>query len=72
MWILQWIREELIEVLKKEKIAYSTCVEELDIGNEIFYFLNTKEYDNENENSNVIYTEIHNYRFLFMGDKIVK
>lgn len=32
------------------------------------YFLNTKIYDNENDNSNVIYTELNSYKFLFMGD----
>ena len=31
-------------------------------------FLNTKLYDNENDNSNVIYFNYHNYKFLFMGD----
>ena len=31
-------------------------------------FLNTKEYDNENDNSNVIYIKLNNYKFLFMGD----
>ena len=30
--------------------------------------LQTKEYDNENDNSNVIYTEINGYKFMFMGD----
>ena len=32
------------------------------------YFLNNKEYDNENDNSSVIYTEINGYKFMFMGD----
>ena len=26
------------------------------------------DYGNENDNSNVIYTELNNYKFLFMGD----
>ena len=30
--------------------------------------LNTKEYDNENDNSIVTYININNYKFLFMGD----
>ena len=30
--------------------------------------MHTKEYDNENDNSNVIYTELNNHKFLFMGD----
>ena len=32
------------------------------------YFLNNKEYDNENDNSSVIYTELNHHKFLFMGD----
>ena len=32
------------------------------------YFLQTKEYDNENDNSNIIYTELNDYKFMFMGD----
>ena len=32
------------------------------------YFLNQKDYKNENDNSNVIYTKIYNKSFLFMGD----
>ena len=32
------------------------------------HFLNIKEYDNENDNSNVIYFKYNNFKFLFMGD----
>ena len=28
----------------------------------------TKKYDNENDNSNVIYTKLNRYKFMFMGD----
>ena len=31
-------------------------------------FLNTKIYDNENDNSIVGYLNIHNIKFLYMGD----
>ena len=34
----------------------------------ILYFLNNKDYGNENDNSSVIYTELNNNKFLFMGD----
>ena len=61
------LEQELITVLNKKKISYYSCVKELDIGNKL-YFLQTKEYDNENDNSNVIYTEINKQKFLFMGD----
>ena len=30
--------------------------------------MNNKNYGNENDNSGVIYTELNNYKFLFMGD----
>ncbi|MBR3116724.1 MAG: DNA internalization-related competence protein ComEC/Rec2 [Bacilli bacterium] len=61
-----------INDLEKELINkidnYNTCIKELNIDNNKFMFLQTREYDNENDNSNVIYTELNNYRFLFMGD----
>ena len=62
------LENELIEVLDKKKIKYYFCIKELNIDNNKFHFLQTKEYDNENENSNVIYTELNGYKFMFMGD----
>ena len=62
------LEQELIKVLDKKKIPYYSCIEELNIDNKKLYFLQTKEYDNENDNSNVIYTELNGYRFMFMGD----
>ena len=47
------LEKRLIKVLEKKKIKYYSCIKELNI---------------ENDNSNVIYTEIEGYRFLFMGD----
>ena len=32
----------------------------------------SKDYDNENDNSNVIYIEIDGYTFMFMGDASVE
>ncbi len=58
------LEKDLIKVLDKKKIEYDACINEIDN----LYFLQTKEYDNENDNSNVIYTEIDGYRFMFMGD----
>ena len=55
-------------VLDKKKIKYYSCIKELNIDNNKLYFLQTKEYDNENDNSNVIYTELDDYKFMFMGD----
>ena len=62
------LEQDLIKVLNKKKIPYYSCIKELNIDNNKLYFLQTKEYDNENDNSNVIYTEINNYKFMFMGD----
>ena len=52
----------------EKKIPYYSCIKELNIDNNKLYFLQTKEYDNENDNSNVIYTELSGYNFMFMGD----
>ena len=62
------LEKELIKVLDKKKIKYYSCIKELTIDKNKLYFLQTKEYDNENDNSNVIYTELNGYRFMFMGD----
>ena len=62
------LENKLIEVLDKKKIKYYSCIKELNIDNNKLHFLQTKEYDNENENSNVIYTELNGYKFMFMGD----
>ena len=62
------LEKELIKVLNKRKIKYYSCINELNIDNNKLYFLQTKEYDNENDNSNVIYTKISGYKFMFMGD----
>ena len=62
------LEKELIKTLDKKKIQYYSCIKELNIGKNKLYFLQTKEYDNENDNSNVIYTELNGYKFMFMGD----
>ena len=62
------LEQELIKVLDKEKINYYSCIEELNIDKNKLYFLQTKEYDNDNDNSNVIYTELNGYKFMLMGD----
>ena len=62
------LEEELIKVLYKKKIKYYSCIKELNVDKNKLYFLQTKEYDNENDNSNVIYTELDGYQFMFMGD----
>ncbi len=62
------LEKELIKVLDKKKIKYYSCIKELNIDNNKLYFLNNKDYGNENDNSSVIYTKLNNHKFLFMGD----
>ena len=58
------LEKELIRVLDNKHIKYKSCINKLDD----LYFLQTKVYDNENDNSNVIYTKLNDYEFMFMGD----
>ena len=62
------LEKEVIKILNKKKIKYYSCIKELNIDKNNLYFLQTKEYDNENDNSNVIYTELNGYKFMLMGD----
>ncbi len=62
------LEQELTKVLDKKNIKYYKGVTELNIDKYKLQFLNTKIYNNENDNSNVIYFNYNNYKFLFMGD----
>ena len=62
------LEKKLIKVLDKKKIKYYSCIKELNIDKNRLYFLQTKLYDNENDNSNVIYTKLNGYKYMFMGD----
>ena len=62
------LEQELINILEKKNISYYSCIKELNIGDNKLYFLNNKDYGNENDNSNVIYTELDGYNFMFLGD----
>ena len=62
------LEHDLIKVLDKKNIKYNSCINKIDVNNNKIYFLSTREYDNENDNSNVIYFNYNNYKFLFMGD----
>ena len=59
------LEQELIKLLNKKHINYYQGIKVL---NNRFYFLNTRVYDNENDNSSVIYFKYHDYKFLLMGD----
>ena len=62
------LESSLIKVLEAKKIPYQSCINELDIDNYQLNFLNAKVFGDENNNSNVIYTELNRYKFMFMGD----
>jgi len=62
------LEKKIINKLIENNIDYSKCIDKLDIDNNKVYFLNTKDFNNENDNSSVIYTKIDNYNLLFMGD----
>ena len=62
------LEKKLIKVLDKNNIEYTSCINNIDLGNNKIYFLNTRIYNNENDNSQVSYIKINNYKFMFMGD----
>ena len=66
------LEKELIKVLDKKNIKYYSCIEKLNIDNNKLHFLQTKQYNNENDNSCVIYTKLNGYKFMFMGDAEAK
>lgn len=62
------LEKDLMKVLDENEILYYSCVEKLEVAGNELYFLNSGNYDNENDNSNVIYTNFNGYKFLLMGD----
>ena len=62
------LEKRLIKSLDTKGINYYSCIKELNLNNYKLQFLNVDIYGNENDNSNVIYTELDGYRFMFMGD----
>ena len=62
------LEQELIKILNKKSIKYYNCIKNINISNYKLEFLNTKIYDNENDNSSVIYLNYNNKKFLFMAD----
>ena len=58
------LENRIISVLNSKHIKYYKDINKVDN----MTILNTKEYSDENNNSNVIYLEVNNYKLLFMGD----
>ena len=55
-------------IIKQKNIPYYQNINKINLENSKLEFLNYKEYDNENDNSNIIYIVINNTKLLFMGD----
>ena len=62
------LEKKFIKLLDSKKIKYYICINELNLKDIKILFLNNNDYGNENDNSNVLYTELNNHKFLFMGD----
>lgn len=58
---------KIIKVLDNKNVRYSKNSEDFRKIKDL-YFLNTKMYDNENDNSTVIYFTYGKFSFLFTGD----
>lgn len=66
------LETELIKLLTKKKINYVQSQKNLKIDQYIFYFLNQTIYEDENQNSNIIYFKYNDYSFLLQGDAYTK
>ncbi len=62
------LENEIINLLKKENIPYYQNMRKLKLTYFDLYFLKTKIYANENDNSNIVYFNYLKQKFLFMGD----
>lgn len=63
---------ELITHLKNKNIKYTNNISKIPFTNNYMYFLNTKDFNNENDNSIVTYFKYQKYKFLLMGDSSSK
>ena len=62
------LEKDIIRLCYKKRINIKNDVKYIDIINTRMYFLDTGLYNDENDNSNVIYFNYNGYKFLFMGD----
>ena len=62
------IETNLIKILQDKKIEFQKGNSNLQGKYLTWQFLNTRLYDNENDNSLVTYLKYQDYTFLFMGD----
>ena len=54
--------------MNQKNIKHEICINNIKKDNYNLEFLNIRIYDNENDSSSVIYTELNGYKFMFMGD----
>ncbi len=66
------LEKELRNILTKKNINYYSCIQKINLDQYQLYFLNTKVYGNENDNSSVIYLNYQEHKFLFMGDASIE
>ena len=66
------LEKDLVKLAKEKNIHYSNEINDIKVGNRKIYFLDTNNFDNENDNSNIMYFKYKNYSFLFMGDASFK
>ena len=57
-----------IDNLKRNKIKYTNDLTDIFISNGYLKIYGSSDYDNENDNSNIVYLNLFNKSFLFMGD----
>jgi competence protein ComEC len=62
------LEEYIIDNLEKKNIKYSKKIEDINIKDGFIKVISSNKYDNENDNSNIVYLDIHGISFLFMGD----
>ncbi len=62
------LEASLINKLNNKHIKYYNNINKINYENINIYFLDTNLYDNENDNSNVLYFKLFNYKFMYMGD----
>ena len=62
------LERDIITELEKRNIRYYQNIRTLNFNKSKLYFLNNILYDNENDNSIVLYYQIKNIKMLFMGD----
>ena len=62
------LETSLIKILKEKQIPYYQNISKLSLGNYTLDFLKTSLYDNENDNSNILYFNYNQIKMLLMAD----